>query len=75
MRRYWCAGPILILDLGFVTGRAPTLFGVQCSSGSSHVDVILADIRMHMWLRGPAFQLSGLCQHFGLPFQWIVSLL
>ena len=61
MRRHWCTGTILILGLvlGFVAGRTTTLFGEQCSSGSSHVDVILAYIRMHVWLRGPALQLSG----------------
>ena len=72
MRRRWGTGTILILGLilGFVAGRITALFGEQCSSGSSHVDVILTYIRMHVWLRGPALQISGLCQHFGLPLQF-----
>ena len=28
-------------------------------------------IRMHVWLRGPALQLSGLCQYFGLPLHFL----
>ena len=61
----WCA--LLLLIVGFILGRLCS--SAQCGTGSAHLDTWLSYVRLHVWNRREALQLTWMFQMIGLPVE------